>query len=201
MGTGGTEPTSSNKPTINDGPGDDTICVCCCNIFCFHSNTIIKVLENNKITDKRISQIKEGEQVLTYNGKNKIFSQVIKNIENKGLFEFFTIKCKDKKLNNKMISITGNHTMIVYGKIKHEIIFKYANQVQIGDLFMTSDGLFEVYEIKKEIMNNSYEMRVENGTVLANDILVSTLYLEKNEIRKYHQNIINSIKNKNEILN
>ena len=201
MGSGGNEPTAENKTTINGGPGDDTICVCCCNIFCFHSNTIIKVLENNKITDKRISQIKEGEQVLTYNGKNKIFSQVIKNIENKGLFEFFTIKCKNKKSNNKMISITGNHTMIVYGKIKHEIIFKYANQVQIGDLFMTSDGLFEVYEIKKEIMNNSYEMRVENGTVLANDILVSTLYLEKNEIRKYHQNIINSIKNKNEILN
>ena len=201
MGTGGTEPTSSNKPTINDGPGDDTYVVVNCNIFCFDCNTIIKVLENNKIIDKRISQIKEGEQVLTYNGKKKFFSKVTKNIENKGLFEFFTIKCKDKKSNNKMISITGNHTMIVYEKLKHEIIFKYANQVQIGDLFMTSDGLFEVYEINKEMVNNSYEMRVENGTVLANDILVSTLYLEKNEIRKFHQNIINSIKNKNEILN
>ena len=62
MGTGGTEPTSSNKPTINDGPGDDTYVVVNCNIFCFDCNTIIKVLENNKIIDKRISQIKEGDK-------------------------------------------------------------------------------------------------------------------------------------------
>ena len=59
MGSGGNEPTAENKIIINDGP-DDTVCVCC-NIFCFHCNTIIKVLENNKILDKRISQIKEGE--------------------------------------------------------------------------------------------------------------------------------------------
>ena len=83
-----------------------------------------------------------------------------------------------------MISVTGNHTMILYQKTKNEIAFRYANQVKIGDLFITPDGLFEVYEIKKEMMNNSYEMRVENGTILANDILVSTLYLEKNEVCK-----------------
>lgn len=200
MGTSGCQPTASNKTTVNGGPGDDEIYVVC-NIFCFHPNTIIQVLEKGKLINKRISQIKKGEQVLSYDGKNQILTKVTQNKENKGLFEFFTIKCKNKNENIKMISITGNHTMIVYEKLKHEIIFKYANQVQIGDLFMTSDGLFEVYEINKEMVNNSYEMRVENGTVLANDILVSTLYLEKNEIRKYHQNIINSIKNKNEILN
>ena len=31
-------------------------------------------------------------------------------------------------------------------------------------------------------MNRSYELRVENGTVLANDILISTLYLGNNDM-------------------
>ena len=43
-------------------------------------------------------------------------------------------------------------------------------------------------------MNRSYELRVENGTVLANDILVSTLYLGRNEnVKEYHK-IIESLK-------
>ena len=200
MGTGGNEPSAENRTEVNGGDGDDCICIGC-KIFCFHSNTMIKLLEKDKIINKRISDIHKGDQVLTYDGKNKIISKVTKNLKNKGLFEFFTIKCKDKNLNIKMITITGNHTMIIYQKIKHKLEFRYANQVKIGDLFITPDGLFEVYEIKKEMMNNSYEMRVENGTVLANDILVSTLYLEKNEIFKNQKKIINSFKNECEYEN
>ena len=200
MGSGGNQPSQQTKTDTTGGPGDDTIVVIC-NIFCFHSNTQVQLLEKGKIINKRISDIRKGDLVLTYDGKNKIFSKVTKNLENKGSFEFFTIKCKDKNLNIKMISVTGNHTMIVYQKKKHEIAFRYANQIQIGDLFITPDGLFEVNEIKKEMMNNSYEMRVENGTVLANDILVSTLYLEKNEVCKNQKKIINSFKNEYEYLN
>lgn len=133
--------------------------------------------------------------MLTYNGKMKIFTKVLKNMKNIGLFEFYTIKCKDNNSNIKMISITGNHTMIVYEKIKDEIIFKNASQVKVGDKFITTVGLFEVYEIYKEMLNDSYEMRVEERTVLAKDILVTTLYLKKNEIMKYHHKIIDSIKN------
>ena len=200
MGTGGNEPKFESNTKVDGGPGNDNIAVFC-NIFCFHSNTEIKLLEKDKIINKKISNIQEGDLVLTYDGKNKIFSKVTKNLENKGLFEFFTIKCKDKKLNNKMISVTGNHTMILYQKIKHKITFKNANQVKIGELFITPDGLFEVYEIRQEMMNNSYEMRVEDGTVLANDILVSTLYLENNEILKNQKKIIYSFKNECEKVN
>jgi hypothetical protein len=201
MGTGGNDPSAvENKTENNGGEGDDCFCVCC-KIFCFHSNTMIKLLEKDKIINKRISDIHKGDQVLTYDGKNKIISKVTKNLKNKGLFEFFTIKCKDENLNIKTITITGNHTMIIYQKIKHELAFRYANQVKIGDLFITPDGLFEVYEIKKEMMNNSYEMRVEDGTVLANDILVSTLYLENNEILKNQKKIIYSFKNECEKVN
>ena len=197
---GNDQPTQKTQTETTGGPGDDTIVVIC-NIFCFHSNTEVQLLDKGKVTNKRISDIRKGDLVLTYDGKNKIFSKVTKNLENKGSFEFFIIKCKDKNLNIKMISVTGNHTMILYQKTKHEIAFRYANQVKIGDLFITPDGIFEVFEIKKEMMNNSYEMRVENGTVLANDILVSTLYLEKNEVSKNQKKIINSFKNEYENLN
>ena len=197
---GNDQPTQKTQTETTGGPGDDTIVVIC-NIFCFHSNTEVQLLEKDKITNKRISDIRKGDLVLTYDGKNKIFSKVTKNLENKGPFEFFTIKCKDKNLNIKMISVTGNHTMILYQKTKNEIAFRYANQVKIGDLFITPDGIFEVFEIKKEMMNNSYEMRVENGTVLANDILVSTLYLENNEILKNQKKIIYSFKNECEKVN
>ena len=194
MGAGGNEPTSENVKVNND-PDD---CICVCKIFCFHSNTIIKLLEKDKIINKRISDIHKGDQVLTYEGKNKIISKVTKNLKNKGLFEFFTIKCKDKNSNIKKISITGNHTMILFQKMKHELVFRFANQMKIGDLLITPDGLFEVYEIKREMMNNSYEMRVENGTVLANDILVSTLYLEENEMNENQKKLANSFKNEND---
>ena len=202
MGAGGNPGSSSdNKTNVNGGGGNDMLFVANCQIYCFHCDSMIKVLEKGILINKKISQIKKGDQVLTYNGKMKIFSKVTKNLKNEGLFEFYTIKCKDSKSNIKSISVTGNHTMIIYGKKMDEIKFKYANQVKIGDQFLTTDGLFEVYEIKNEMIYGSYEMRVENGTVLANDILVSTLYLEKNEVRKYNKKKSNSIRNKIEILN
>ena len=51
----------------------------------------------------------------------KQFTKVTKVKKNEGLFEFYTIKCKDSKSNIKSISITGNHTMIVYGEKKMKI--------------------------------------------------------------------------------
>lgn len=55
MGTGGNEPTAENKTTVNGGSGDDVICICCCNIYCFNCSSMIKVLENGKLIEKKIS--------------------------------------------------------------------------------------------------------------------------------------------------
>ena len=43
-------------------------------------------------------------------------------------------------------------------------------------------------------MNDSYELRVEKGTVLANDILVSTCCLRNNENAKESHKIVDSSK-------
>ena len=188
----------SKKYQIDSGPGQDIIIINekddGCNIFCFHELTMINVLENDKIIQRSVSKIKNGDKVLTFDGNHKILTKVLKIEENKGLFEFYEFRCKNQDSKMKNIMVTGNHTMIIYGKENDEIQFKYASQVKVGDLFRTTDGMFQVYEINKKMMNESYELRVENGTVLANDILVSTLYLRKNENVKEYQKIIEKLK-------
>ena len=139
--------------------------------------------------------------MLTFNGTDKIFTKVSKFKKNEGIFEFYIFKVKDEKLNTKNISVTGNHTMIIFGRDKNDIKLKYACELKIGDLLRTNDGLFEVYEIEKKMMYDSYQIEVENGTVLANDILVSTIYSEDNNNRKALSKIIDSVKIPIEIKN
>ena len=176
----------SNTTTVNND--NDTYVIC--NIFCFHEQTMINVLENDKIIQRQVSKLKNGDKVLTFDGGKKIVTKVLKIIENKGSFEFFEFKCRNKDSNIKSITVTGNHTMIIYFKKNNEIKFMPADQVKVGDVFRTTDGMFEIFEINKKNMNDSYELRVEKGTVLANDILVSTLYLRNNENVKEYQKII-----------
>ena len=190
----------STKTKIDTGDGDDTV-VNVCKIFCFHEQTIINVLEkDDKIIKKQVSDIKSGDRVLTYDEGKKILTKVIRNIENKGSFEFYEFKCRNKD-SIKSITVTGNHTMIIYSKDNNKIQFKSANQTKIGDLLRTIDGMYEIFEINKKRMNRSYELRVENGTVLANDILISTLCSGNNDnIKEYHK-INESSKIPAEILN
>ena len=197
---GNDEPSVSTKTEINTGSGDDNV-VNVCKIFCFHEQTIMNVLEkDDKIMKKQVSDIKTGDRVLTYDGGKKILTKVMKNVENKGSFEFYEFKCRNKD-SIKSITVTGNHTMIIYSKDNNKVQFKSANKAKIGDLFRTIDGMYEIFEINKKRMNRSYELRVENGTVLANDILISTLYLGNNEnIKEYHK-IIESSKIPVEIMN
>ncbi len=190
----------NGSTTINQGPGDDAALVVC-SIFCFHGNTTVEVLEEKKLKKKQISEVRKGDLVLTYNGKEEILTKVKENIENKGLFLFYEIKCKDENSNIKSICVTWNHTMIIYGKSKYEITFKYASQVKLGDLFRTKYGFFEVFEINKKMMNDCYEMTVENGTVLANDILLTTIYLNRNNSNKNYRKILESAKIPIEYLN
>ena len=202
---GNDEPNQSTQSETNGGEGNDTIVqVYFCEIFCFQEQTIINVLENDhQIKKRQVSHIKKDDRVLTYDGENKILTKVIKNVENKGSFEFYEFKCRNKSKDSyiKSITVTGNHTMLIYNKDDNKIQFKSADQTKIGDLFRTTDGMYEIFEINKKRMNRSYELRVENGTVLANDILVSTLYLGNNENVKQYHKIIELSKKPVEILN
>ena len=84
--------------------------------FCFCKDTKVTVLNGSKQSKKLISEIKEDDLVLTFNGTDKIFTKVSKFKKNEGIFEFYIFKVKDEKLNTKNISVTGNHTMIIFGR-------------------------------------------------------------------------------------
>ena len=192
----------SESTSLNNIFGRNVVINVNCKYLCFHEETIINVLENDdKIMKRKVSDIKKGDRVLTYDGRKKILSKVIRNIENKGSFEFYEFKCRNKDSNLKSITVTENHTMIIYSKDDEKMQFKPANQVKIGELFRTIYGMFEIFEINKKRMNRSYDLRVENGTVLANDILASTLYLGNNENVKQYNKIIELSKIPVEILN
>ena len=163
--------------------------------FCLAGETLITVLGKERIYKKPVSEVKTGEYVLTYNGKNMIYSKVTKNIVDKGPKTFFTFKIRDKKANIKSISATENHSMIIFKKDNKEPQFKYSIQVKVGDLVRTTEGIGEVIEIKREIMENSFRLGVEHGTVLANDILVGAFYYkEKDGNLKIIQNILATTK-------
>ena len=165
--------------------------------FCFSTNTKMIVLEKNEECKKSVSEIRKGDLVLTFDGKEKVFSKVIENKLNEGIFEFYEIQLK----NGSNISVTGNHTMIVFDKDAKEIKFKFACELKVGDLLRTKDGLHEIMKINNEMKYNSYQISTEKGTVLANDVLVSTIYLEGIKNAKVCNRLIESVKIPIEIKN
>ena len=113
--------------------------------------------------------------VLVYNGKQKKFAKVLKNIKIEGKHEFYNIKMKNIKNNikTKEIKVTGEHVMITFNKNK-EIKLVNAEDLKGNEFIETDDGLYQIYEINKEINDNKYNLIVNGGVVYANEILVST---------------------------
>lgn len=163
--------------------------------WCFSANTKMKVIKDSKQFEKLVSEIQNDDMVLTFNGANEVFAKVLETKKNEGIFEFYEIKLRDeKKLKTKNISVTGNHIMIVFAEELNDTKLKYACQLKVGEFLRTTEGIFEIYEIEKKMMNDSYQISVENGTVLANDILVSTIYSEINTNRKITTKVLDSAK-------
>ena len=115
------------------------------------------------------------------------------------MFEFYEIKVKDENSNCKTISVTGNHTMIVFAKDNN--IIKFACELKVGEVMRTLDGLFEIYEINHEMKKDSYKIVLEKGIVLANDVLATTVYLKGKNNSKECKRLIDSAKIPLEIKN
>jgi len=151
---------------------------------CFSKNTLITVKEHNKIIKKCIPEIKIDDLVLTLiNGKKK-FTKVkyFKVYDDDNEYKFYEFKCvsKDKV---KMITVTHNHIMIVYDKDMNELKYKTAeNVIKNEDYFNTLDGLYQIKEIKIFDMKYKYALGVDEGSIIADDILVSCLNM--NDLNK-----------------
>ena len=172
---------------------DNCVCVIGC---CFEENTIIKVLENNKEISKPISEIKLNDLVLTYKHGNKTYTKVnfFKKYEDD--FEFYEIKTKlgDKI---KTIVVTGNHIMICYDKNMSEARYLTAENITKNDYFYTVDGLYQIYEINVITKKNKYALGVEEGAIIASDILVTCFNYNEVNKRLSLDELLSSYKLKN----
>ena len=168
-----------------------------CILFCcFAENNIIKVLENNKEISKPISEIKLNDLVLTYKHGNKTYTKVnfFKKYEDD--FEFYEIKTKlgDKI---KTIVVTGNHIMICYDKNMSEARYLTAENITKNDYFYTVDGLYQIYEINVITKKNKYALGVEEGAIIASDILVTCFNYNEVNKRLSLDELLSSYKLKN----
>ena len=145
-------------------------------IFCFSNNTYIIVKENNKEIEMKISEIKDGDLVLVYNGKERKFAKVLSNKKIEGKYEFYNIKMKKINENEKIkeIKVTGEHVMITFDN-KNEINLIEAQNLKGDEYINTNDGLYQIYEINKELNDDKYNLKVNGGVVYANGILISTI--------------------------
>ena len=164
---------------------------------CFARDTKLIVKENGKIIKKNIQDIEKDDNVLTLINGEKIFTKVKYKRNYDDEYKFYEFKCI-KKDKMKIIRVTHNHIMIVYDKEMKNIIYKTAeNIIKNKDYFNSIDGLYEVKEIKIYNMKYKYALGVDEGSILADDILVSCLNmndynknLSLNEIIKKYNIII-----------
>ena len=164
---------------------------------CFAKNTKLTVKKDDKIFKMNIQDIEKDILVLTLiNGEQK-FTKVKykKNYDDE--YKFYEFKCvKGDKM--KRIIVTHNHIMMAYDK-EMNLMYKTAENIKKEkDYFNTIDGLYEIKEIKVYNMKYKYALGVDEGTIIADDILVSCLnmndYNEKlslnDLIKKYNLIII-----------
>ena len=142
---------------------------------CFAKSTQLTVQKNGRIYKKNIQDIEDDDMVLTLINGEKKFTKVKyrKNYEDE--YKFYEFKCfKGDKF--KTITVTHNHIMMTYDKEMKKLTYKTAENVKINeDYFNTTDGLYEIKEIKTFNMKYKYALGVDEGSIVADDILVSCL--------------------------
>ena len=153
-----------------------------CPKTCFSKDTIINVKENNNIVKKKISEVKIDDNILTlFNGEKK-YTKVKSLILCEGESVFYEFKCMIDD-NLKSITVTNDHIMMVYNKDMSQLKFKTADSIlKEEDYFLTIDGLYQIKEINTFNGKGKFTISVDEGAIIANDILVTCL--TKNEINK-----------------
>ena len=79
------------------------------------------------------------------------------------------MKSIKNNVNTKEIKVTGEHVMITFDKNK-EIKLVNAQDLKGNDFIETDDGLYQIYEIKKEFNDNKYNLIINGGVVYVNII-------------------------------
>jgi len=175
-----------------------TPCTALCVGTCFSSTTTILTVKENLYFLNDIENIKAGDYVATLNSQNeKIITKVLRNFEEKGNFHFIAITTE----KSHQIEVTPDHGLIVFDKTSDKLNLLKAKDLKLGDELIVSGNLLKINRIEHTIRREKWTLETTEGTVLANEIYVSTICTEDldqslplelvmNEWKQNHKNLI-----------
>ena len=135
---------------------------------CFSSDTIISKIEDGQIKKVSIEELKANDLVLS-NNENQ-FTKVVRNVKAKGIFDYTQIILE----SGKQLTITNEHGVIVLDEESNKRIMM-ANNLREGQKLITLEGPEVIKKINNLQIKDKYILETEDGTVIANNIYVSTI--------------------------
>jgi hypothetical protein len=112
--------------------------------------------------------LKKNDLVLANNG-NKL-TKVVRNVKSEGIFNYTQIILE----SGKELTITNEHGVIVLDEKSNKRVIKAAN-LRKGQNLITLDGPEMIKNINNLQIKDKYILETEDGTVIANNIYVSTI--------------------------
>lgn len=158
--------------------------------YCFHDNTTIdSVVEtddclstdpptNDCIVTKPVHSIMPGETVLTLGSDGSLVrTRVLHNKRHIGMAAHIKVSVMDGD-HHRNITVTENHVMMVYDDegFSHERLLQ-AKDLMVGHFLRIrgSDSAGLVQHLERIVVDHKNELGTEEGTVLANNIQVTTI--------------------------
>ena len=135
---------------------------------CFSPDTIISKIEDGQIKDVSIYELKENDLVLA-NNENKI-TKVVRNVKGEGIFNYTQLILE----SGKELTITNEHAVIVLDVESNKRVIK-ANNLKKGQKLITLEGPEVIKNINYVKIKDKYILETLDGTVIANNIYVSTI--------------------------
>ena len=135
---------------------------------CFSPDTTIAKLEDGKIKYVSIYQLKKNDLVLA-NNKNKL-TKVVRNVKSEGIFDYTQITLE----SGKELTITNEHGVIILDHESNKRVIK-ANNLREGQKLITLEGPEMIKNINYLKIEDKYILETIDGTVMANNVYVSTI--------------------------
>ena len=135
---------------------------------CFSPDTKISTIEDGQIKDVSIYELKKNDLVLANNG-NKL-TKVVRNLKSEGIFNYTQIILE----SGKELTITNEHGVIVLDEEINKKVIKAGN-LREGQKLITLKGPEMIKNINNLQIKDKYILETEDGTVIANNIYVSTI--------------------------
>lgn len=135
---------------------------------CFDPETKISKYEKGQIINVYINEIKKNDIVLA-NNLNK-FTRVVRNIKSEGIFNYTQIILE----SGEILTVTNEHGVIILDNKLDKKIMKAIN-LKEGQALITLKGQEKIKNIKYLSIKDKYILETLDGTVIANNIYVSTI--------------------------